>query len=238
MLENETGTVYPFYPFTDFTYICKHIMRSIHAPIRQYRTDTGQMEVYYGESDVEDPITDNMAFEKEILEIGNENYPILYDKNYPVYYAVVNVIAPIMTEQNGGAAWKQTIFYPFMHASKYGRGTVLKPVVTTTVHDTKEHENVTDMESVAVFNEEKEELTIFAVNRNLDEDIQLTADVRGVEGYKLKEHIVLEHNDMKICNGAGKELVCPKTTSRSSLDGGIVSSLLQKASWNVICLGK
>ena len=33
---------------------------------------------------------------------------------------LVNVIAPIMTE-NGGKAWAQTIFYPFMHTSNYGR---------------------------------------------------------------------------------------------------------------------
>jgi len=30
---------------------------------------------------------------------------------------LVNVIAPIMTEAGGGSAWKQTIYYPFMHAS-------------------------------------------------------------------------------------------------------------------------
>ena len=37
---------------------------------------------------------------------------------------LVNVIAPIMTE-NGGAAWVQTIFWPVLHASRYGRGTAL-----------------------------------------------------------------------------------------------------------------
>ena len=40
---------------------------------------------------------------------------------------LVNVIAPIMTA-NGGAAWKQTIYYPYMHASVFGRGTVLVPL--------------------------------------------------------------------------------------------------------------
>ncbi|GGE25883.1 hypothetical protein GCM10011391_00320 [Pullulanibacillus camelliae] len=35
---------------------------------------------------------------------------------------LVNVIAPIMT-QKGGEAWKQTIYYPYLHASLYGRGT-------------------------------------------------------------------------------------------------------------------
>ena len=60
-----------------------------------------------------------------------------------------------MTDQGGGAAWKQTIFYPFLHASKYGRGVALMPLVQTTKHDTAKHENVTDVESVAVYNEEK-----------------------------------------------------------------------------------
>ncbi|MBO9600340.1 MAG: alpha-N-arabinofuranosidase, partial [Cohnella sp.] len=41
---------------------------------------------------------------------------------------LVNVIAPIMTE-NGGQAWAQTIFYPYMHASVHGRGKALVPLV-------------------------------------------------------------------------------------------------------------
>ena len=34
---------------------------------------------------------------------------------------LVNVIAPIMTADNG-PAWVQTIFYPFAHVSLFGRG--------------------------------------------------------------------------------------------------------------------
>lgn len=151
---------------------------------------------------------------------------------------LVNVIAPIMTERGGGAAWKQTIFYPFMHASRYGRGTVLRPVLTTDVHDTKQHENVTDIESAAVWNKEREELTIFAVNRNVDEDVSLTADVRGMEGYRVLEHIALEHSDMKICNKAGEESVYPREKSLPDFDGGMMTAVLRKASWNVIRLGK
>ena len=47
-----------------------------------------------------------------------------------------------MTDAGGGAAWKQTIFYPFMHASIYGRGVALQPMVSTPKHDTAKHENV------------------------------------------------------------------------------------------------
>ena len=151
---------------------------------------------------------------------------------------LVNVIAPIMTEKDGGKAWRQTIFYPFMHASRYGRGMVLQPVIDTPVHDTKEHENVTDLSSVVVWNQADEELTVFAVNRNIDEDMELVTDLRSMEGYQLIEHIVLENNDMKACNSASGEAVIPITVSRSKVDGGIMTSVLNKASWNVIRLKK
>ena len=36
---------------------------------------------------------------------------------------LVNVIAPIMTDKNGGPVWRQTIYWPFLLASRYGRGT-------------------------------------------------------------------------------------------------------------------
>ncbi|HHV28778.1 arabinosylfuranosidase ArfA [Acetivibrio mesophilus] len=151
---------------------------------------------------------------------------------------LINVIAPIVTERNGGAAWRQTIFYPFVHASKYGRGIVLQPVINTPLHDTSKHENVTDIESIAIYNEEEEEITIFAVNRNIHEDIVLVSDVRGMKNYRLLEHIVLEHPDLKIRNSVNGEQVQPKNSDRSSLDDGILTSMLHKASWNVIRLGK
>jgi len=147
---------------------------------------------------------------------------------------LVNVIAPIMTERGGGRAWKQTIFYPFMHASKYGRGIVLKPILSSPRHDTKTHEDVTDIECVAVMNEEKEELTIFAVNRNISQDIELLTDMRGMGEYQLLEHIVLEHTDLTMCNTAGEEMVRPVSTKRSQMNGDNLISILGKASWNVI----
>jgi len=151
---------------------------------------------------------------------------------------LINVIAPIVTERNGGAAWRQTIFYPFMHASKYGRGIVLQPVINSPLHDTSKHEDVTDIESVAIYNEEKEEVTIFAVNRNIHEDIVLVSDVRGMKDYRLLEHIVLEHQDLKIRNSVNGEEVYPKNSDKSSFDDGILTSMLRRASWNVIRIGK
>ena len=151
---------------------------------------------------------------------------------------LVNVIAPIMTDADGGGAWKQTIFYPFMYTSKYGRGAALLPVINTPKHDTSGHEDVTDIESVAVYNEELEEVTIFAINRNLTEDIELKTDVRSFADYKIEEHVVLECDDLKTVNGFGFERVKPEVRKGSSLDNGIITSILHKASWNMIRLKK
>ena len=151
---------------------------------------------------------------------------------------LVNVIAPIMTEAAGGA-WKQTIFYPFLHASKYGRGIALQPVISGTKHAVSKHGEITDVEAAAVYNEEKEELTIFAVNRNLQEDVELTTDVRSFGGFRVLEHIVMENDDLKAVNGPAEEKVYPvNADDRTRLDGGAAVSILKKASWNVIRLGK
>lgn len=151
---------------------------------------------------------------------------------------LVNVIAPIMTEAKGGKAWRQTIFYPFMHVSQYGRGTALVPVLSSPKFDTSGHEDVTAVEAVSVYNEELHEVTIFVVNRDLKKDAEMTVDVRSFEGYRVLEHVVLENDDLKAENGPFCERVAPKQTSQSALDGYIMTSTLHKASWNVIRLGK
>ncbi len=151
---------------------------------------------------------------------------------------LINVIAPIMTEPGGGAAYRQTIYWPFMLTSRYGRGIVLQPVIKTSEHDTATHTHVTDLESITVWNPEKEELAIFAVNRNPEEDLELTIDLRSFPEYHVKEHMVLEHSDMKIVNRVGAEVVAPKTVNRTKEDGGMLTSHLPSKTWNLILLGK
>jgi len=73
---------------------------------------------------------------------------------------LVNVIRPIMTV-TGGAAWRQTIFYPFMHVSVYGRGVACSPSFNRTGMTVRTSLMCPTSDSMAVLNEEKEELTCF-----------------------------------------------------------------------------
>ena len=150
---------------------------------------------------------------------------------------LVNVIAPIMTE-TGGPAWKQTIFYPYMHTSVYGRGVVLNPIVSSPKYDSKDFTDVPVLDTTAVYNEENEELTIFAVNRDLEDSLLLEGDIRNFEGYKVVEHIVLENDELKQVNTAKEQAVTPHSRGNATIDNGLVTATLPKLSWNVIRLKK
>ncbi|WP_062046629.1 alpha-N-arabinofuranosidase [Bacillus sp. JCM 19034] len=150
---------------------------------------------------------------------------------------LVNVIAPIMTE-NEGRSWKQTIYYPYMHASVYGRGVSLSPVISSPVYDTKDFTDVPYVDSAAVYNEENDEVTIFALNRHVEESLEFSIDVRSFEGYRLVEHIVLEHDDLKAVNTVNEQVVKPHNKGNAKLDNGVVQAVLSNASWNVIRLKK
>lgn len=151
---------------------------------------------------------------------------------------LVNVIAPIMTE-NGGPSWRQTIFYPFMHASNFGRGNVINTIIDSPKYDSKDYTDVPYLEATAVVNDENDTITIFAVNRDLDDEMVLECDLRSFDDYEVIEHIAMENNDMKAVNTKENPLrVAPFNKAVPHMDNGKVEINLASASWNVIRLAK
>lgn len=151
---------------------------------------------------------------------------------------LVNVIAPIMTSNDGGA-YRQTIFYPFMHASAYGRGTALNPIIKSPLYDSRDYTDVPVLQSIAVVNEENGELTIFAVNKDMESKLILECDMRNFEDYKIIEHIVLENENLKAVNTENEPFnVIPHNNGKSEFKDGILTSQLGNLSWNVIRLKK
>ena len=150
---------------------------------------------------------------------------------------LVNVIAPIMTREGGGA-WKQTIFWPLYQASKYGRGTALRPVVKTSVYDCSDYENIPLVDATATMDDEGH-VTIFAVNHDMAEDAALTCDLRAFGNLRILSHSVLHHDDVKAVNTEeNPDNVSPKELSGDTLDGGHLTLRLPALSWNVIRLAK
>lgn len=150
---------------------------------------------------------------------------------------LVNVIAPIMTSDTG--AWRQTIFYPYMHASVYGRGTVLATQIKAPVYESRTYGTVSILDSVCIWDEESEALTVFAVNKDLEEDVEAVCDLRQFEGYRVKEHLVLTHDDMKAVNTeAAPDTVKPVSSGASRIENGVLTTVFGKHSWNVVRLEK
>ncbi|HTO23270.1 MAG TPA: alpha-N-arabinofuranosidase [Spirochaetia bacterium] len=148
---------------------------------------------------------------------------------------LVNAIAPIMTK-TGGPSWRQATFYPFLHASKYGRGTVLQAAIDAPRYDTKDFSGVPALEATAVLDEERGGVTIFAVNRGPGDALELSADLRGFGKLNVAEHLVLGASDLKAVNGPGSEKVKPQAGGGARLDGGKLTAQLAAPSWNVIRL--
>ena len=143
---------------------------------------------------------------------------------------LVNVIAPIMT-RNGGGCWAQTTYYPFQHASQYGRGTALKAIVQSPVYDCADYENVPVIDTAATLADDGS-VTVFCVNRDLAEDCLLDLDLRSFGEMELEEHIVLHHDDVKAVNTEDcPDRVVPHSMPLKKTDGRTVIPAL---SWNVL----
>ena len=146
---------------------------------------------------------------------------------------LVNVIAPIMT-RNGGGCWAQTIYYPFMHASKYGRGTSLRAIVSSPVYDCSDYEGVPTLDAAATLADDGS-LSVFCVNRDLSEPCLLDLDLRSFGKMKMSEHLLLHHDDVKAVNTEDSPMnVAPAAGPGGAVDGGRAQVKLPALSWNVL----
>jgi alpha-N-arabinofuranosidase len=161
---------------------------------------------------------------------------------------LVNVIAPIMTE-TGGPAWRQTIFWPFAHFSRLGRGRVLRTTIDGPTYAARYNDPngpideffplpaVPYLKLAAVHDEEARLLTLFALNRSLTESLPLELRAGGYAGLALKQALQLCDADLKAINSkAEPDRVRPQPLAGVKATGDRVEAMLAPASWNVIQL--
>ena len=146
---------------------------------------------------------------------------------------LVNVIAPIMTE-NGGRAFRQTIFYPFKLMSKYARGSALKPIVESPKYDCKEFTDVPYLETILTYDEENNEVVFFGVNRSMDEKMLLELKLPGFDGYKAVSFESMDGYGVLETNGFDSEKVTMHHNPVPETDGSVTTAELKPLSFNVI----
>lgn len=161
---------------------------------------------------------------------------------------LVNAIAPIMTE-TGGPAWRQTIFYPFKDFSNYGRGTVLSLDIDTPTYATVYHDprGTTDLEfpmpavpflkASAVAGDDGKSLTLFLLNRSLDEEMPVEVVADGFGALSVEDAAVLAEADLDAANTKdAQDRVKPSAIVSIRSGNGKIEVKLKPASWNTIRL--
>lgn len=151
---------------------------------------------------------------------------------------LVNVIAPIMTEP-GGPAWRQTTFFPFAQASRYGRGEVLDVRVDSPTHETARHGEVPLLHATAVRDPGTGAVTVFAVNRSRLGPLPLRVRLGGLEVDTVVGHSVLADADPDARNTlADPGRVAPHEGEGAVIASGTLEVTLEPLSWNVIRLAR
>lgn len=147
---------------------------------------------------------------------------------------LVNVIAPIMTSP-GGEAWRQTIFYPFMFASRFGRGTALDLKVDGPTYPTKVAGDIQSLDVSAVHDDKSGHVSFFVVNRS-DKAVEAEFDLTGFGGQPaIEDFQVMTHADLKAVNTeTDMTNVAPRKGDGAAISGGRLSAKFAAYSYQMI----
>src|SRR5262249_54648853 len=153
---------------------------------------------------------------------------------------------PIMTE-TGGPAWRQTIFHPFAHMSRFGRGRVLRTEILSPTYSARYFDPrgtidqyyplpaVPYLKLAAVPDPAGGGLTLFALNRHLTDALDLTVAARSFPALAVEQALTLHHRDLKAINTKqDPERVSPAPLTGVATSGSDVRASLPPASWSVI----
>ena len=151
---------------------------------------------------------------------------------------LVNVIAPIRTK-TGGPAWATTIYYPYQFASLYGRGTALNVAVDSPQYNAHVAQDVNYLDVAAVLAPDGKSITVFAINRHLEEEMDVNMALHGFGDLTVIDHQVMggDASKARIANTADQpDLVIPRKGDKLSVDGGELTGRLPAFSYSVIRL--
>ena len=139
---------------------------------------------------------------------------------------LVNVIAPIMTEPKG-AAWRQTIYYPYYFASVYGRGHALNLAVNCPSYDADVADNVPYIDIAGVHHDDDRTLTFFAINRHGSEILNVEINLQGFGAAAIIDHQVMTHASLEATNSLEKQsnVVPVKGNGPKILEGSVQLNL-------------
>jgi alpha-L-arabinofuranosidase len=148
---------------------------------------------------------------------------------------LVNVIAPIRTEP-GGAAWRQTTFYPFAYTARLAKGSVLRAEPRGPHVETTRFGDVAALDTVATYDDDAGQLVLFATNRDTQKTIGLEVDVTAFPDATVTQALTLGGHEIRATNSIeDPERVTPRPLT-AGVTNGTLTATLSPASWSVLRL--
>ena len=161
---------------------------------------------------------------------------------------LVNVIAPIMTNENG--ILQQTIYYPYSWALKYGKGAALSLVPTGPSYEVASLGRPTEsgglpspgfgqvqyLDVVATLDQGAKTANLLVLNRDLQNEQELEIDWHDLTPSAVKTFQTITGNDLKALNTfADPKKVVPQTVAAPKL-GSKMSVKFPARSYSVLSL--
>ncbi|MDN3310092.1 alpha-N-arabinofuranosidase [Microbacterium oryzae] len=220
-----------------------------------------QIDISFDEWNVWDQTRYNEVEAHEIAAAGWREHPRLIEDTYDVTDAVVvgtllhsllrhgdrvrianqaqlvNVIAPIRSEE-GGPAWRQSIFWPFARMAQLAKGRILRLAVESSQIPTRKFGDVDAVDAAATWDEADGTVALFLANRSLEESGEVTVDLRGLSATAIRSAEVLttpEGGDRGTANVEGdQDRVGLVPLREVGFDEGTLRATLPPLSWAVV----
>ena len=132
---------------------------------------------------------------------------------------LVNVIAPLMTNENG--LFRQTIYYPYSWALQFARGRVLNVLVEAPTYDVPEMDAVPYVDATATMNPDDGKTSFFILNRDLSKSHPVEIVWEDKPASQVLVSQILTGDDLKAVNGFdAPNRVQPQTFEKASTANG------------------
>ncbi|MGB7281365.1 MAG: alpha-N-arabinofuranosidase [Candidatus Acidiferrum sp.] len=145
---------------------------------------------------------------------------------------LVNVIAPIMTNESG--LLRQTIYYPYSWALEFARGTALDLLVESPVYDVSGMGAVSYVDAAGTYQAETGKIALFLLNRDLAKSHEIDVVWEG-SSPRAGDVLVLTGSDLKATNTFDSPTrVTPQKGERPSVTGGRTTFRLPPRSYSIV----
>jgi alpha-N-arabinofuranosidase len=146
---------------------------------------------------------------------------------------LVNVIAPIMTNESG--LFRQTIYYPYSWALQFARGDVLDLLVQAPTYEVPRLDPVPYLDAAGTVNRDSGETSLFILNRDLSKPRQVEIVWEAQPPTRVLNSSTLTGDDLKAINSFdAPQRVQPQAFEKATISGGRSQVELPPRSYTVL----